>query len=203
MASRSLVPASRPRQTTSLPALVYSLRLMAPLRLMDSLFFEGADARNGNGGDLLVPPRMNIEDRGSEVRITIELPGVADIDVEVTLDDDILMIAGEKRQEAEIDEGGLRLVERAFGRFSRAVQLPFHPDPNELDAQSKDGVLTITVPKNAEQRKRQRRIAVKRDPALSGGGSHSGTSASSGSQATESSSTQGQDARDETAEADA
>ncbi len=53
--------------------------------------------------------------------LAAELPGVSEGDIEVTLDDDMLIIAGEKRQEEEVDEGGMRLVERAFGRFRRAI----------------------------------------------------------------------------------
>jgi HSP20 family protein len=139
---------------------------------------------------------MNIEDKGNEIRVTAELPGVSEGDVEVTLDDDMLIIAGEKRQEEEVDEGGMRLVERAFGRFRRAIQLPFAPDPNQLDAQFRDGVLTITIPKDAEQRNKQRRIEVKRDSAQAGSGSSSSASesanASSGSSSTEHRSDQSQ-----------
>lgn len=174
MASRSLAPASRSRRTPAVPS------LMDPFRLMDSLLSDVVGTRTGNGGDLLAQPRMNIEDKGNEIRVTAELPGVSESDVEVTLDDDMLIIAGEKRQEEEVDEGGMRLVERAFGRFRRAIQLPFAPDPNQVDAQFRDGVLTITVPKNAEQRNKQRRIEVKRDSAQIGSGSTSAASESPG-----------------------
>ena len=158
MASRSLAPTSRSRRTPALPS------LMDPFRLVDSLLSDVVGTRTGNGGgDLLAQPRMNIEDKGNEIRVTAELPGVSEDDVEVTLDDDMLIIAGEKRQEEEVDEGGMRLVERAFGRFRRAIQLPFAPDPDRVEAQFRDGVLTITAPKNAEQQSRHRQIEVKRD----------------------------------------
>ena len=191
MASRALAPTSRSRRTPALPS------LMDPFRLMDSLLSDVVGTRTGNGGDLLAQPRMNIEDKGNEIRVTAELPGVSDTDVEVTLDDDMLIIAGEKRQEEEVNEGGMRLVERAFGRFRRAIQLPFAPDPSELEAQFRDGVLTITVPKNAEQRNKQHRIDVKRDSGDAGSGSHSGASetanAGSGSSSTDRRSDQSQD----------
>jgi HSP20 family protein len=195
MASRSLAPTSRSRRTPALPS------LMDPFRLMDSLFSDAVGTRNGNAGDLLAQPRMNIEDRGNEIRVTAELPGVSEGDIEVILDDDMLIIAGEKRQEEEVDEGGMRLVERAFGRFRRAIQLPFEPDPNQLDAQFRDGVLTITIPKNAEQRNKQRRIDVKRDSSPTRNGSRSSanqsSNASSSSSSTEHRSDQneGQDQR--------
>jgi HSP20 family protein len=176
MASRSLAPLSRSRRTPAAPS------LMDPFRFIDSLLSDVVGARPGDGGgDLLAQPRMNIEDRGNEIRVTAELPGVSESDVEVTLDDDMLIIAGEKRQEEEVDEGGMRLVERAFGRFRRAIQLPFAPDPSHVEAQFRDGVLTITAPKNAEQRSRQRQIKVKRDSGQAGSGADKSTSTSSGS----------------------
>jgi HSP20 family protein len=188
MASRSLAPASRSRRTPAVPS------LMDPFRLMNSLLSDVVGTRPGDGaGDLLAQPRMNIEDRGSEIRVTAELPGVSDSDLEVTLDDDMLIIAGEKRQEEEVDEGGMRLVERAFGRFRRAIQLPFEPDPNQVDAQFRDGVLTITIPKNTEQQNRQKHIEVKRDSGQAGTGSRSaasGTASSDSSSAARSTSEQ-------------
>ena len=193
MASRSLAPTSRSRRTPAVPS------LMDPFRLMDSLLSDVVGTRGGNAGDLLAQPRMNIEDKGNEIRVTAELPGVGETDVEVTLDDDMLIIAGEKRQEEEVDEGGMRLVERAFGRFRRAIQLPFEPDPSQVDAQFRDGVLTITIPKNAEQRDKQRRIEVRRDSAQAGSGSRSGTgesaSTSYGSSSSDQRSGQERDAR--------
>ena len=187
MASRSLAPTSRSRRTPAVPS------LMDPFRLMDSLFSDVVGTRTGNGGDLLAQPRMNIEDRGNEIRVTAELPGVSEGDLEVTLDDDMLIIAGEKRQEEEVDEGGMRLVERAFGRFRRAIQLPFAPDPNQLEAQFRDGVLTIKIPKDAEERNKQRRIEVKRDSGSAGNGSGSGASASASSGSSSADHTAGQD----------
>ena len=174
MASRSLAPTSRSRRTPALPS------LMDPFRLVDSLFSDVVGTRTGNGGgDLLAQPRMNIEDKGNEIRVTAELPGVSEDDVEVTLDDDMLIIAGEKRQEEEVDEGGMRLVERVFGRFRRAIQLPFAPDPDRVEAQFRDGVLTITAPKNAEQQSRHRQIKVKRDSGQAGSGAGASTSTGS------------------------
>jgi HSP20 family protein len=174
MASRSLAPVSRSRRTPALPS------LMDPFRLVDSLLSDVVGTRTGNGGgDFLAQPRMNIEDKGNEIRVTAELPGVSEDDVEVTLDDDMLIIAGEKRQEEEVDEGGMRLVERAFGRFRRAIQLPFAPDPDRVEAQFRDGVLTITAPKNAEQQSRHRQIKVKRDSGQAGSGAGASTSTGS------------------------
>jgi HSP20 family protein len=152
---------------------------------MNSLISDVVSTRSGdgdgNGNDmLLAQPRMNIEDTGNEIRVTAELPGVAEDDVQITLDDDMLIIAGEKRDEREVDDRDVRLVERVFGQFRRAIQLPFSPNPDQIDATFRDGVLTITVPKNAEQRNKQRQIEVKRDSGQAGSRSRSDQGSSQG-----------------------
>ena len=192
MASRSLAPVSRSRSRSRPPA------LLDPFRLMNSLLTDvvGTGPGDGNGNNLLLAqPRMNIDDTGNEIRVTAELPGVSEDDVQITLDDDMLIIAGEKRDEREVDDRDVRLVERVFGQFRRAIQLPFSPNPDQVEASFRDGVLTITVPKNAEQRSKQRQIEVKRDSGQAGSSSRSAesSSASSGSSSTERSSGQDQD----------
>jgi HSP20 family protein len=192
MASRSLAPVSRSRSRSRsrTPA------LLDPFRLMNSLLTDvvGTGPGDGNGNNLLLAqPRMNIDDTGNEIRVTAELPGVSEDDVQITLDDDMLIIAGEKRDEREVDDRDVRLVERVFGQFRRAIQLPFSPNPDQVEASFRDGVLTITVPKNAEQRSKQRQIEVKRGQAGSSSRSGESSSASSGSSSTERSSGQDQD----------
>jgi HSP20 family protein len=197
MASRSLAPASRSRSRT--PAFP---TLLDPMRLMNSLLSDVVSTRPGDGdgnGLLLAQPRMNIEDTGNELRITAELPGVSEDDVQVTLDDDMLVIAGEKRDEREVDDRDVRLVERVFGQFRRAIQLPFSPNPDQVQANFRDGILTITVPKNAEQQSKQRQIEVKRESGSSGSGSRSAqgsdAGAGAGSDSTERSSGRDQEQR--------
>ncbi len=195
MASRSLAPTSRSASRSG--SRYRTPALLDPFRLMNSLLTDvvGTRPSDGNGNDLLLAqPRMNIDDTGKEIRVTAELPGVSEGDVQITLDDDMLIIAGEKRDEREVDDRDVRLVERVFGQFRRAIQLPFSPNPDQVEASFRDGVLTITVPKNAEQRNKQRQIEVKRDSGQAGSSSPSGQSsaASSGSTSTERSSGQDQ-----------
>ena len=192
MASRSLAPSSRSRsRTPAFPA------LLDPFRLMNTLLSDVVSTRAGAGAGndmLFAQPRMNIADTGNEIRVTAELPGVSEDDVRITLDDDMLIIAGEKRDELEVDDHDVRLVERVFGQFRRAIQLPFTPNPEQVDASFRDGILTITVPKNAEQRGKQRTIEVKRDSGQAGDSSRPGqdSAAKSGSTSTDSSSVQDQ-----------
>ena len=191
MASRSLAPSSRTRsRTPAFPA------LLDPFRLMNTLLSDVVSTRPGDGAGndmLFAQPRMNIDDTGNEIRVTAELPGVSEDDVQITLDDDMLIIAGEKRDEREVEDRDVRLVERVFGQFRRAIQLPFSPNPDQVDASFRDGILTITVPKNAEQRGKQRKIEVKRDSGQAGDGSRSDQSSTANSDATSTNSGSSQD----------
>ena len=191
MASRSLAPSSRSSsRTPAFPA------LLDPFRLMNTLLGDVVSTRPGDGAGnamLLAQPRMNIDDTGNEIRVTVELPGVSEADVQITLDDDMLVIAGEKRDEREVEDRDLRLVERVFGQFRRVIQLPFSPNPDQVEASFRDGILTITVPKNADQRSKQRQIEVKRDSERAGDGSRSSQASTARSGATSSNSSSGQD----------
>ena len=159
MASRSLAPTSRTRP--ALPSLMDPFRLF---QRMDGLLADVVRAAAPEStGEVLATPRMNVEENDREIRVSVELPGVSESDVQITVDDDMLVVSGEKREERQVAEGDMCLVERSFGRFRRAIQLPFAPDPDQVDARFRDGVLTITVPKNAEQRSKTRQIQVKRD----------------------------------------
>jgi HSP20 family protein len=162
MASRFFAPAITFGQTPGPPALADPYRLLQQgLDTMLTDIARGAGQGDGNG-DLLAGPRINVEETDNEIRLTAELPGVTEKDVQVTLDGDLLVIAGEKKQEKEEEQGNLRIVERSFGRFRRALRLPFAPEPDHVRANFKDGVLTVTMPKEAEQRKRTKQIPVSR-----------------------------------------
>ena len=194
MASRSLAPASRSRSPSR--SRYRTPALLDPFRLMNSLLTDvvGTGPNGGNGTDmLLAQPRMNIDDTGNEIRVTAELPGVSEGDVQITVDDDMLIIAGEKRDEREVDDRDVRLVERVFGQFRRVIQLPFSPNPDQVEASFRDGILTITVPKNAEQRNKQRQIEVKRDSGQAGSSSRSGQGSTEGSGSTSTERSSGQD----------
>jgi HSP20 family protein len=75
-----------------------------------------------------------------------------------------VIIAGETRRESQEEKGGYRIAERQVGRFRRVIRLPFEPDPDKIDAQFKNGVLSVKIaqPPKAD---RTKRIAVKADSA--------------------------------------
>ncbi len=105
-------------------------------------------------------PQIDIDETNKEVRITAELPGLEEKDVNLEIANGVLLISGEKKSESE--DKDLRFTERYFGRFERRIPLQ-DVDEDKVSAAFKNGVLTITVPKSAEAKSSVRRIAINRN----------------------------------------
>jgi HSP20 family protein len=119
------------------------------------------------GRDLLQPigwiPAVEIVENDSELLITAEVPGMAPKDVKVEFNDGVLTISGEKTEEKKSTGDGDRyhLVERSYGSFQRAFTLPPFVDVDKINAEVKDGVLTLRLPKTAAAKTKGRLIEVK------------------------------------------
>ncbi|MGG3810107.1 Hsp20/alpha crystallin family protein [Methylorubrum rhodesianum] len=118
-----------------------------------------AGAVNQPGATIIVPD-INVTETEREVRITAEVPGAREADVEVMLDDDTLVIRAVKEIERQEDRQNFHVSERVFGTFQRALALPFRVDPEQVEARVENGVLTITLPKT-EAQQRTRRVQVR------------------------------------------
>jgi HSP20 family protein len=103
-------------------------------------------------------PNIDVSESESDLKITAELPGMEEKDVEVELADGVLAIKGEKKTETE-DKGRL-ISERYYGRFERRIPLGTDVDPDKIAASFKNGVLTITLPKPPDAQRNARRIAI-------------------------------------------
>lgn len=93
-------------------------------------------------------------------RIAIELPGVAEKDVELTVHDGLVQVKGEKNAEREEKGDTWFFSERQYGAFSRSFRLPPDADEEKVAADMKDGVLTITVPKSAPRAQNATRVKI-------------------------------------------
>jgi HSP20 family protein len=98
----------------------------------------------------LLRPALDIQESDKQYRITLEVPGVEEKDIQITLDDDVLWVRGEKRQEQEHKEGQYHRVERSYGSFQRALNLPEDANQDAIKASFKNGVLTVTIDKRAQ-----------------------------------------------------
>jgi HSP20 family protein len=103
-------------------------------------------------------PSVEISDGEKEVRVTAEVPGMEENDIEVLLDDGVLTLQGEKRSESENKDK--QFSERFYG-FERRIPLRYEVEEDKVDARFKNGVLTITLPKTAKAQSQAKRIAIK------------------------------------------
>ncbi len=133
-------------------------------RLFDTFFAPGQVGRSafsGLGG-FSVKPAIDVTENDKEVRVRAELPGVDEKDVEISVENDMLIIRGEKREERTDDGERRRFVERSYGSFERAIRLPFAPEGEEITANFKDGVLTVTAKKPPELSRSTKRIPIQK-----------------------------------------
>lgn len=103
-------------------------------------------------------PRLDVMETDKAVEIHAELPGLDESDVEVLLQDEVLILRGEKRGEAH--DSHRRVRERFYGRFERQIALPAEVERDKVCAAFRQGVLTVTLPKSATAVDRVRRIPI-------------------------------------------
>jgi len=103
---------------------------------------------------------MDISESDHDYTLEAELPGLKPNDVEIKVEGNMLRITGEKKQEEEKKNKTWRRIERRYGSFQRMLQLPPEADVDRIDADFKDGVLKITVPKTHEAVESAKRIPI-------------------------------------------
>lgn len=96
-------------------------------------------------------PRMDISEADNMLKVSAELPGMTADDIEINCERDRLQIRGEKRQEETEQEEGYYRTERSFGRFERTIPLPEDVDVDKAEANFKNGVLTVQIPKTGDK----------------------------------------------------
>ena len=112
------------------------------------------------GREMLLPEIDEMEDERA-FHVRVELPGMVEKDVELTLTDRKLMIRGEKKLDKEEEEKDFYRRERAYGAFRRVIELPGEVDAAKIEAKFKNGVLFIDLPKTEAAQKKVKHITVK------------------------------------------
>ena len=126
-------------------------------RLFDSTL-SGVGTTGVRNGMEWIPP-MDVEEQDDAITLALELPGVNASDVQVSVENGVLTISGEKKsRETGSESNGARFVERRFGRFERVLSLPQSVDTEKITASYDNGVLTLKLPKSAESRRRRIQI---------------------------------------------
>lgn len=116
---------------------------------------------SGNGALAGFGPSTDITEADKAVEVSVELPGLDEKDVEVSLTGDYLTIRGEKQAERSDNGRGYYLTERSYGAFYRSIPLPPGVDPDQATAEFKRGVLKVSLPKTPKAQSRVKKIDVK------------------------------------------
>ena len=104
-------------------------------------------------------PKVEVQENGKSYTISVELPGLDQKDIKVTVEDDVLTVSGEKHVERNDEK--THYSERSYGSFTRAFTLPTDADREGISANFSKGVLTLLVPKSSEARPRTKEIEIK------------------------------------------
>ncbi|KKX32901.1 Hsp20/alpha crystallin family protein [Rhizobium sp. LC145] len=104
-------------------------------------------------------PTVEISETDKEIKVTAEVPGMEEKEIEVLFDQGVLTLRGEKRSETEDQEK--QFSERFYGRFERRIPLGHEVEDDKIDARFKNGVLTVVLPKSAKAQSQIKRIAIR------------------------------------------
>lgn len=171
------VPAAlgRTRRRISMSLIRYNPYGLTTLQRQINRIFEDFDSdfagRSEELGGGMFSPAMDVKEDADAYTVQMEVPGVPRDKIEITLQENTLVIRGTREQSKEENTGQFRRVERSYGSFSRSLSLPRNVDANNVGAHLEDGVLLIRLPKSAEARPRQINIGGENG----GGALHEGT----------------------------
>ena len=121
-----------------------------------------------SNGEKFFAPQLDVSETDKEFKVSVDLPGIAEKDVDVKLVGNQLTIRGEKKAEHEEKEGSEKekgryyhRIERSYGMFQRTLTVPFDVGTEKVDATFKNGVLTVTIQKPATMQQAARKIEVR------------------------------------------
>lgn len=106
-------------------------------------------------------PAIDVYDSKDNILVKADLPGLTKDEIEVSIENDNLVIKGEKKKDTEVKEENYYKTERFYGSFYRTVELPAQVETDKVDAKYEDGVLSLTLPKKEDAKPKQITIDVK------------------------------------------
>ena len=111
----------------------------------------------------LLVPAVEMTETKTAYKLSIEVPGMDAADIEMHVQDDAILIAGEKKERREADEKGYSFSERSYGAFERRIEVPPGADAKGIKAKVRNGVLEIAMPKKPEAAGQRKRIEIESD----------------------------------------
>lgn len=140
-----------------------TLTRIDPFRELASFFGTFSDV-NGAAGEQLAfgtfTPPVDVYEDEQNLVLKLEVPGVNEEDLKVSLEDNTLTITGERKFEKEEKEENFQRIERRYGAFTRSFRLPSTVDTEKVEAGYEKGILKITLAKRAEAKPKQIKIGV-------------------------------------------
>jgi len=127
-------------------------------RMWDSFFEEKPGIKMEEFGEWI--PALDLSETKNELVAKAEIPGVDPKDIDISLNNDILTVQGEKKQEKEEKDENYHFVERTYGAFTRSIRLPKDVQGDKIKASYKEGVLRIALPKSEDAKKKEIKIKV-------------------------------------------
>lgn len=124
-------------------------------------FVRGGTVDDGSFAISHWMPAVDVAEHEEEYQVKVELPGISKEDVNITMQENILTIRGEKKQEKESKGSSYHHVERSYGSFQRSFTLPTSVKHDKVEAAFNDGLLTVTLPKAEEAKPKQIDVKVK------------------------------------------
>lgn len=129
-------------------------------RLFDDAFGSYVPAARTESGAMLAPS-IDVKETDTSIEIEAELPGVDEKDVQVTIEDNVLTIKGEKKADKAENKKDYYMSERSYGSFLRSFELPTGIDASKVSAAFTKGVLKVTLPKPTAAEAKARKIEIK------------------------------------------
>ena len=129
-------------------------------RMMEN-FFQGFGPAIRQERPAAFMPSIDVIDTDKEIKVTTELPGLEQNDIDISITKDMLTIKGEKKAEKEEGGKGFYKMERSYGAFNRSIPTPADIDTGKVEATFRKGVLTINLPKTEKALRDAKKISIK------------------------------------------
>jgi HSP20 family protein len=127
-------------------------------KLFDSFF---GDSFISSSNLFSISPRADIEETDGEYLVTAEVPGIEKKDLKIHVEDNRLILKGEKKQSKEVKDSNYICSERSYGGFQRSFELPSSIKTGDISADYKDGIIKVRLPKSEESKRKEIEIKIK------------------------------------------
>lgn len=121
-------------------------------RIFEDVFPDGWTSGEGENGSRVWTPRMDLSETETEYLAKMDLPGLAKDDVSVKVENRKLIVSGERKEELRDEGENFLRIERSYGSFYRSFPLPENAKSNAIDAEIKNGVLMVHIPKSEKEK---------------------------------------------------